>query len=103
MEKKTAKQATAQSTITEKKGGVSTTTKDEVEQVGDPTLFAQPTCNVGVNAAATINTGDFNNVKVGCSLNIPCTHGEIDDVFNFAKEWVDAKMNAMIEEVQANN
>jgi hypothetical protein len=70
-----------------------------VEDTGEDKVFTEPVCNIGVSAAATINTGNYNNVKLGVSLNVPCEHKEIDKVFEFAKEWVDKKMTVLTAQV----
>lgn len=102
MKKVEAKTAKATVSVTEKQKHIETT-KEKHETVGDTKLFEQPTCNVGVQASTTINTGNFCNVKVGVTLNVPCLHTEIDDVFLFAKGWVDGKMEEMMAEIHAAN
>lgn len=92
-----AKQAIATTSVTPPNGPETTTQ----EAVGDTILFTNPTCNVGVNAAQTINLGNYSNVKLGVSINIPCAHTEIDEVFEFAKAWVDNKMVALTQEATA--
>lgn len=71
-----------------------------VEKVGEERMFDAPTCNVGVNAKFTMNLGNYNSVQLGCSLNVPCKHDEIDEVHEFAKDWVNDKMSEMIEEAK---
>ncbi len=89
--------------IMEKKQGEAVSTVEpkgmmeaiEVEKVGEAAVFETPPCNVGVQASALIPTGNYANVKVGVSLHIPCAHGEIDKVFEFAEAWVDKKMEKL--------
>lgn len=91
-----------------KKAGKATVTKKNTktgteefsqEQVGEPKVLEGPTCNVGVDAAMTINLGDYNSVRIGVSLHLPCYHQEIDEVFEFSKQWVDEKMQKLRAEV----
>ena len=61
----------------------------------------KPYCEVGVEASYTHNLGDYKSARVAVSLKVPCLHPEIDGVFDYAKQWVDGKLNAMIEELTA--
>jgi hypothetical protein len=53
-----------------------------------------PFANVGVRAKRTINLGNYENVQIEVSLHLPSTneHDEIQNSFNYASAWVDAKM-----------
>ena len=73
---------------------------EETELVGDPKLFQQPPCNVGVKVGATINTGNYSSMRFDVTLNVPCTHDEIDSVFEFAKTWCDSKAEVIINEIE---
>jgi hypothetical protein len=92
-----AKQGSA--TITVKHADGTTSTTEQV--VGAPTLFTGPPCNVGVASKLTIPLAPYTNAQVSVSLNVPCAHGEIDHVYNFAKGWVDARMTKLQAEVNA--
>lgn len=72
------------------------------EEVGEPKTLEGPTCNVGVDASFTKNLGNYESLRIGVSLHLPCYHQEIDEVFDFGKEWVNAKMEAMIAEIEAD-
>jgi hypothetical protein len=96
-----------------KKPGVATVTKDHKkqgqtvaqdmaqEEVGEPKILEGPTCNVGVDATFTKNLGNYESLRLGVSLHLPCYHNEIDDVFEFGKQWVNAKMESLIAELEA--
>mgnify|MGYP001037429003 CR=1 FL=1 len=60
-----------------------------------------PFCEVGVDMSYTHNLGNYQSAKVGVSLKVPCQHSEIDDAFAYAKEWVDTKLQGMIDELQS--
>lgn len=60
-----------------------------------------PWCEVGVDASYTHNLGNYQSARIGVSLKVPCLHPEVDDVFAFAKEWVDQRMQMMMEELQS--
>lgn len=61
---------------------------------------AGPWCEVGVDASYTHNLGNYQSARVGVTLKIPCLAPEIDKIFDYAKTWVDAKMQALIEDLQ---
>jgi hypothetical protein len=71
------------------------------ESAGEPKLLEGPTCNVGVDASFTKNLGNYESMRIGVSLHIPCGHGEIDEVFEFGKEWVNARMESLIGELES--
>jgi hypothetical protein len=83
------KQGTATASILDKQTGTEVQTQ---EPVGPAKVLEGPTCTVGIEASMTINMGDYNSVRIGCSLQLPCEHGEIDEVFEFGKQWIDQKM-----------
>ncbi|MEJ6846780.1 hypothetical protein [Sinorhizobium fredii] len=100
------KSATAtQSTQVKDKGTVVSEDVEEekVELPGELDKTAEgPWCEVGVDASYTHNLGNYQSAKVGVTLKIPCLHGEINDVFDFAKSWVDEKMQGLIDELQSD-
>ena len=103
--KKTTGTATVSKTVTDNKSKtpISDEQKDEEVQVtaqeGQAKVSAEPVCEVGVEASYTKNLGNFQSAKVGVSLKVPCPHGDIDEVFTYAKEWVNSRLGAIIEEL----
>ncbi|NIT54901.1 MAG: hypothetical protein GWN00_01235 [Aliifodinibius sp.] len=89
-----AKQGMGSVTKQDKTGEVQVT-----EKVGDPVLSEKPLANLGVSLGTTINTGNYNNVKIQVSLHMPAGLDEIDVVFEKALTWVDAKLNEVKSEV----
>jgi hypothetical protein len=90
------KQGVASITKTWKeKGGIVSETSEQ--EVVSEKGYVEPTANVGFSAKATRNLGNFESMQVSVSLHMPCYVGEIDAVFDFAKEWVDAKMGEILE------
>lgn len=94
--KKTVKAGTA--TVTKEVAGVEV---QEEEQVGVPLMYDQPVCEVGFHANLTKNMGNYESAKAGVSLMMPCYAGELDEVFEFTKDWVDKKMVAVADELDA--
>jgi predicted ATPase len=58
-----------------------------------------PWCEVGFEAGYTHNLGNYRSARAGVSLVIPCKHGEINGVYEFAKEWVNARLTEVVEEL----
>lgn len=56
--------------------------------------------NVGFSISRSINMGDFESLKMQVSINIPSEvdEDEIEDNYQFAKGWVEQKMNALAQE-----
>lgn len=68
--------------------------KDEEQAVNLPDReFDQPAANVGFNCSLTKNLGDFNSIKVGVSIHIPCYTHEVHETFELSKQFVDEKLN----------
>lgn len=91
--KKKVEAKTGKATVMKELNKVQTETQ---EDVGEAALYDQPTCNVGVNAGITKNLGNYESLKVGVSLNMPCYPDEIEDVYSAAKKWVDDKMDSIV-------
>jgi len=83
-----------------KSGGQVVSETESNEEVGESQLYNQPTCNVGVSVGVTKNTGNFNSLKIQVSLHMPCYVEEIDPVYEYTKEWVDNKMDAIVAEIE---
>lgn len=92
-----AKQATATVQSSTKSGGVEHVVDKSTETVGPHVLFSEPTCNVGVRAGLTIPMGNYSSARVEVSLNVPCLDENIDKAFDFARDWVDAKLQTLVE------
>lgn len=105
---KTSKPNTVQATVTTdvtdnlKKEQVSSVTEKETVEVPEnltaPSPEPQVWCQVGFDGSYTHNLGNYQSARVGIHLMIPCLHGEIDAVYDFAKSWVDARLNTVVDE-----
>jgi hypothetical protein len=60
-----------------------------------------PYCEVGFEVSYTHNLGNYESAKIGVSLKLPCLVPEIDEAFEYAKTWVDEKMNQVNAELKA--
>lgn len=63
------------------------------------------TANVNVTSGARIGLPDYSDARCGASLTIPCAAipSEIDKAFEWAKEWVETRVQKMINEINEGN
>jgi len=94
------KQGAAQVSVEHLHKGEVVTEQHNQEQVGEPKVLNGPVCEVGFEASLTTNLGNYNSTRIGCSLRLPCLHHELDQVFDFAMNWVNAKMEKIAAEIQ---
>ena len=73
--------------------------KVDVPVGSHPMVAAHTLCEVGFEASYTKNLGDYQSAKVGVSLKVPCISAEVDDVFSYASDWVNAKLGKIVEEL----
>lgn len=102
MAKKTKKVEIKKAKATISKQNKDGSTEDYQEEVGKERMFEDPPCNVGYSAGMTLPlpTNRYANAKFGVSLHIPCKHDEINQTYEFAKEWVDERMGELVQEVE---
>ena len=56
---------------------------------------------VNAEVGVTINIGNFESVRVHIGLTVPCYKEEIDDCFQYAKDFVEQKVKAESADVRA--
>ena len=93
------KAGTATTTIQHKQGGKVIAEDETVTPVGEEKILVGTTCQVGVEASFTKNLGDYNSVKIGVTLSVPCPHSEVVVVFEYTKKWVNDRLEAMLAEI----
>jgi hypothetical protein len=62
-------------------------------------VISKPMVNVGMSAQHTKNLGNYESAKISISLFVPCDAVELEDTFNFVKDWVNGKMLDVIQEI----
>jgi hypothetical protein len=101
--KLTKKPATATVTKEAKSKGTTVseeTTQQEVPEFAVETEKPEQLCEVGVDMSYTHNLGNYQSARVAVSLKVPCKHAEIDGVFDYAKGWVENKLESLVGELQ---
>ena len=77
------------------------TVEEERITVGEDRLFDEPPCNVGMSSGFTLPDKGiaYANTKVSVSLFVPCAHDEVEETYEFVKNWVSEKSNDLYDEV----
>jgi len=78
------------------------TTKNIQIKLANASNYVGPTVNVGISLGLTVNIGNYENVKAQVSLHVPCSHEEIEDTYEFAKTWVDDKIEELQSEISTH-
>ncbi len=97
------KQGTATTKVENLHKGKVVTEETDTEKVGDatPSPLQGSLCEVGVEASMTLNLGNYNSTRLQTSLKVPCAHTEIDEVWEFVRDWVNAKMELLVTDASA--
>lgn len=94
--------ATVSKQVSDKKTVISEdTAQEEVETPASPSPTEQQ-CEVGVEMSYTHNLGNYQSARVQVSLKVPCVHAEIDEVYDYAKGWVETRLEGLVEELNAD-
>ncbi len=81
----------------ESKNGVAS---EKVFKVKEGEVYDQPACNVSFKMGHTKNLGNYESLRVDVSVMIPCYVSELEETFEFAKEWVDDRMDAVMVDIE---
>ena len=77
--------------------------KDSYEEsIGLVIKLADPHATVGFKAGITKNMGDYNSTRIDVSVFLPTAPTEkgIEAAYEYARYWVDRKMDAIIEDFE---
>jgi len=99
--KKTPAQATITQELKNKGETIMEDTKNEIVEAPSTRQAPSPLCEVGFETSFTKNLGNYQSLKVGVHIKIPCLHAEIDQVFDYATNWADSKMQKLLDEAEA--
>ena len=92
--------ATTTKTISDKKTILSEDMQQEEVDTPAAAFVSEPQCEVGVEMSYTHNLGNYSSARVQVSLRVPCVHAEIDEIYGYSREWVENKLNGLVEELQ---
>jgi len=71
----------------------------ETEHVGQFIVAQAPLCTVGVGAGATMNMGNYQSLRVNVFCSIPCEKKHLDATYESAAEFVEHKLNTLMEKL----
>jgi hypothetical protein len=101
-EKKAPKQAKATVT-TELKEGKETKAESVVHETPDAPVATVPTVEqlpvVGCSMGYTHNLGNYQSARIDVSISIPCPFGEINQIYEWAENWVNERVKKAIDEL----
>ena len=75
---------------------------DTSELQGTALTALKPMCDIGFGLSYTHNLGDFKSTRVEISLSLPVPLDELEDGYAKAKEWVEAKLQPIVDELVSN-
>lgn len=92
--------ASGQTTVSKKKAGEAVektvvagpSTQESPAQV----IPAHELIQLEIQGGKTINLGNYESAKVNVSLRVPCTMATLPEMYYFATEWVNEKIEEMI-------
>lgn len=91
--------ASTQVQIKNNKTGEAKTMKDEQEYMYSGGIEEHPVY-VSVRAAGTVNLGNFESGRIEIGLSWPSKAGEVDNVFEKTKEWIDKRLSKEITDLR---
>lgn len=76
---------------------------DSQETVGEVQITAGvPEAKVEFQCGLTKNLGNYESLKFHVGITIPCSLEDANEAYTQAKQWVDAKVNEINEEIAAS-
>ena len=93
--------ATATTSVEHKDGSVVETHEHPLVHVGPDVsdalvIYDGPIAHVGVELSYTKNLGNYSSAKFTVNIQVPTNLDAIDKTFEWAKNWVDVRLNEMI-------
>lgn len=87
-------------TVEEKGRGGRGVIDEKNEEEIEITPFEGEVARVGLDAAMTINIGNYQSAKVSVFLSVPCYPEEVAEVYDAVKATVEKRMGEEVAEVQ---
>lgn len=73
----------------------------EEQEMPGPIVPVDKLAHVMVHGGRTVNLGNYEAVKFGVSLTVPCPIDDIGDAYEHALNWVSEKIAELVEATQA--
>ena len=74
-----------------KRGKVEVSSSQDEETISIQKFVTTP-AEVSIGYALTMNLGDFESAKISVTLRVPCYAEEVDEAFEYAQGWVEARV-----------
>jgi hypothetical protein len=88
--------ATATVTRTVGKVGAEETVSETIEIKRFVTAPAQ----IDVGYGMTLNIGNYESARLDVRISIPCYREEVEDAYEYARKWAEAKMQQQVQEIR---
>ena len=96
----------AEATVTTEnktKGEVTSSTSEGIDTTElQPGAVLKAMADIGFGLSYTHNLGDFKSTRVEISLSLPVPLDELEEGYAKAKEWVEAKLQPIVDELVSN-
>ena len=76
-------------------------TDDQVQAMALEAQALEPWCEIQVDASYTKNLGNYQSAKIGVSLKMPARVAELDETFNFTRDWVNGKLESLVADLES--
>lgn len=63
--------------------------------------FLTEPAKVEVGLGLTLNIGNFESAKISVSITVPCYKEEVEDAYDWAKNWVAERTQAEVKSIRA--
>lgn len=97
--KATAQVSTVQKVEGKEVSNVSETEPVEVPETVAPSMTTDASCTVGFEAGYTHGLPNYSSTRIGVSVKIPCSMEELNDVADYAEDWVNQRMEKLVGEL----
>jgi len=67
-----------------------------MEHVGLPATFDKPHAMLRVSLGSTLNMGNYEFLRIGVDLELPCSPDKAEAAFKVAEKFVTAKLDGLI-------
>lgn len=99
----TTTSAQAVTTLQKKSKGKEEGPSDTLLETVGPVVGSDQMATIGYRLSHTVNLGNYESLRCEVSLHIPApvTDAGLEGAYQFTKDWVDAKLTAVMAEVEA--
>lgn len=68
----------------------------QVTEIGEAVTFDKPHATVRVSQGTTLNMGNYQSLRLGVDVTLPCAVDKLDKAFIMAKKFVEKHLEEMV-------